>query len=47
MKKGFSEINEMSKIIVIQRILHGVNNSLNIKYLNDKSIVVTDGKKIW
>ena len=46
MEKGLSEINEMSEIIVIQGILHGVDNSINITYLNDNSIVVTDVKNM-
>ena len=47
MKKRLSEINEMPKITVIQGILHGVNNSININYLNGNSIVVTDEKKFF
>ena len=47
MKKRLSEINEMPKITVIQEILHGVNNSININYLNGNSIVVTDEKKFF
>ena len=46
MEKSLSEINEMSEIIVIQGILHGVDNSININYLNDNSIVVTDVKNM-
>ena len=36
----------LSEIIVIQGILHGVNNAININYLNDNRIVVTDGKNM-